>query len=276
MTLLYDLSYKTKRFLSFIGALNLNKKNDAGQTLLHQAIENNQTDVVKYLVDKGADLNLKDSKGNTALHIATQKDQTDVVKYLTDKGAKLDLQNNDNKIPLDLAAQSPTNIAKTLYEEINLNKSGNIKTQKKNRVKPNKKPKTTSPVIEEKTQDKKTPSNWQAIAPTSQQHSETKSVKASAYRATETQNTPTENIVITKPQIPETPYQNSKATQIGASTRQEVPNNTLAAAAAVANDLESKQKLPDHQPPKSPPPQGMTRVTIKKVTRNGPGKSNTR
>ncbi len=88
LKLLNSNNNRTKRFLSFIGVLNLNKTNDTGQTLLQQAIENNQTEVAKYLVDKGA---------------------------------KLDLQNKTGKIPLDMADKSPTNIAETLYEEIKLN-----------------------------------------------------------------------------------------------------------------------------------------------------------
>ena len=249
-----------------------------GNTALHIAAQYNQTDVAKYLVDKGADLNLQDSQGNTALHIAVQYNQTNVAKYLVDKGADLNLQNNDGKIPVDIAAKSPTNIAETLYEEIDLNESGDTKTKKEHKAEPNKKPKAISPVIEAKTQDNKTLGNWHVIAPTSHQHSETTSVKASAYRATERQNTQPESIVITKPTIPETPYQNPKATKIGASTRQEVLNNTLpsASAAAVANTPQSKQELTDHQPPKSPSSSGMTQVLIKKVTRSGPGQGNSR
>lgn len=122
LKLLNSENDKTKRFLSFIGVLNLNKKNDAGQTLLHQAIENNQTDVAKYLVDKGADLNLPDTKGNTPLHIATKNNQTEVTKYLVDKGARLDLQNNEGKIPLDMADPSSTEM---FYQEIDLNERPN-------------------------------------------------------------------------------------------------------------------------------------------------------
>lgn len=290
LKLLNSENDKTKRFLSFIGVLNLNKKNDAGQTLLHQAIANNQTEVAKYLVDKGADLNLPDTKGNTPLHIATQNNQTEVIKYLVDKGARLNLQNNEGKIPLDMADQKNNpNLKEKLFEEINLNEPNLPKeidldapndNKRQSSVKSEKSTRSNSQNTgtEEKTQDKKisSSSNWQVITPTSQTNSQATAVKASSYRTVVAENTTTPIIpTLIQPKKPETPYQNPKAAEIGTSIRKEVPNNTLASATAVANELESKQ-LPDNHSPKQPATRGMIKVPLKKVTHRSPGQGNSR
>ncbi len=222
--------------------------------MLHQAIENDQIDMAKYLVDKGADLNLTDTKGNTALHIATENNQTDMVKYLTDKGAKLNITNAQKQIPLDIADQKHNpHLKEKLFEEIDLFSPNDNKRQSSVR-------------------------SEQSTRSNSQTNSRTPEVEAGTYRTVAAKNTTTPIIpTLTQPtKRTDAPYQNPQAAEIGASIRKEGPNNTLASATAVANELESKQKLPDNHSTKQPATPGMTRVPMIKVTRGGPGQSNTR
>jgi ankyrin repeat protein len=45
-------------------------------------------EIVKYLIDKGADVNAKDKNGQTAVSLASEKNQTEIVQYLKAHGAK--------------------------------------------------------------------------------------------------------------------------------------------------------------------------------------------
>ena len=40
--------------------------------------------------------------GNTALHIACEKDYLEMVKYLVDKGANINIKNNEGYLPSEL------------------------------------------------------------------------------------------------------------------------------------------------------------------------------
>ena len=46
-----------------------------------------QTDVIKLLVEKGADVNAKDKRGRSALTHAAHKGNTDLIEYLKSAGA---------------------------------------------------------------------------------------------------------------------------------------------------------------------------------------------
>ena len=58
---------------------------------LHLAVASNKIDIVKYLIEKGADINLKDNYGKTALLIAILRYRNnsygDVISYLIRNGA---------------------------------------------------------------------------------------------------------------------------------------------------------------------------------------------
>ena len=47
-----------------------------------------RTDLVKALLEKGADVNMKDKKGKTALIYATTKGKDEIVKILKQSGAQ--------------------------------------------------------------------------------------------------------------------------------------------------------------------------------------------
>ena len=55
---------------------------------LFSVIKNNDIEIVKLLIENGADVNAKNEDGETALHLANRKGYLDIVKYLIAKGAK--------------------------------------------------------------------------------------------------------------------------------------------------------------------------------------------
>ena len=80
----------------------VNVSDVAGQTALHIATYNGQTDVVKYLVHKKADLNrqTRDNK-DTPLHIAVHNNNTEVARLLLNNGADINIKNAESKAPSD-------------------------------------------------------------------------------------------------------------------------------------------------------------------------------
>ncbi|MFC1793873.1 ankyrin repeat domain-containing protein [Planctomycetota bacterium] len=84
---------------------DVDTRDDALQTQLHQAALDGQSDVVELLIAKGADINAKDYEGSTALHKATEKHHTDVVELLLAKGADINAKTTDKEeTPLIWAA----------------------------------------------------------------------------------------------------------------------------------------------------------------------------
>ena len=78
--------------------------NMIGDTALQNATAFNRTDVIKRLVDEGADVNRQTRYGkNTPLHMAADCNQTEAVRLLLDNGADINLENNGNKTPLQVA-----------------------------------------------------------------------------------------------------------------------------------------------------------------------------
>jgi len=63
-------------------------------------------EMIRLLLEKGADVNAQNLKGNTALHIATRQGKTDMTHLLITSGAKVNLANKDGETPLYHAALS--------------------------------------------------------------------------------------------------------------------------------------------------------------------------
>lgn len=78
------------RFLVDNGA-NVNVRNDDGCTPLHFACESGEIDIVEYLVFKGADLEVETFE-ETPLFKAVSQGHSKVVKYLIDNGANIDVR----------------------------------------------------------------------------------------------------------------------------------------------------------------------------------------
>lgn len=68
----------------------INKQNAFGFNALHFAISHNQTDMIKILVEHGADLKSKDTRGRTPLMFAINELHLPAVQTLVECGAKID------------------------------------------------------------------------------------------------------------------------------------------------------------------------------------------
>ena len=76
------------------------------QTRLHFAVKNGHIEIVKLLIEKGAEINLKDKKGRVyfkiikitiikqiPLHFATSNGYIEIIKLLIENGADINLKN---------------------------------------------------------------------------------------------------------------------------------------------------------------------------------------
>ena len=71
----------------------LNTTDGDNYTALHWACMRAHWDVVKYLIEKGADLNLVGGDGGTQINWAVHHDNVEIVKLMVEKGAKLNIRN---------------------------------------------------------------------------------------------------------------------------------------------------------------------------------------
>ncbi|WP_338966784.1 ankyrin repeat domain-containing protein [Spiroplasma endosymbiont of Lonchoptera lutea] len=109
---------------------NINLQNNNGNNALITAVENGHTDIVKLLLKNGADINHQNKFGITPLITAATYGELDIMKLLLEKGANINHQNKFGITPLITAAShDKLEIVKLLLENgatINLtDKNGN-------------------------------------------------------------------------------------------------------------------------------------------------------
>lgn len=87
----------------------LNYKNEQGDTMLHKAAMNWESESIKIcgkLVSLGADVNIKDNNGDTPLHYAAGTSDTEKVRLLLEAGANPTVKDNRFQTALHFAAQN--------------------------------------------------------------------------------------------------------------------------------------------------------------------------
>ena len=120
------------------GVKEINKKDDMGLTLLHQAVMYGNREAVELLTAKGADINTTDGGGKAPLHycaIYGLKDVEnvstkggaclDIAKLLISKGADVNTADRDKKTPLHY-------VRSRVMAELLIDKGGNVKSKDKN------------------------------------------------------------------------------------------------------------------------------------------------
>ncbi|MGD2085923.1 MAG: ankyrin repeat domain-containing protein [Candidatus Aminicenantes bacterium] len=81
----------------------LNTGNRLQQTPLLLASFGGYTDIVLFLIEKGAKIDQPDSFGATPLHMAVLGGQPEIVELLISKGADVNIKSRNGKIPLQMA-----------------------------------------------------------------------------------------------------------------------------------------------------------------------------
>jgi hypothetical protein len=85
--------------------LDLNLRDENGDTPLHLAVKKNNLKIVQSLLEEGADPNLKDALGFTPLHLSTQQDFDQISKLLLQSGADVHSESNGGNTPTYFAIQ---------------------------------------------------------------------------------------------------------------------------------------------------------------------------
>ena len=80
--------------------VDLNQRDPQGRSLLMEVVLEKRADLVKLLLEHGADPKLQDRDGATALHFAAQAQLSEIVQLLLDKGAPVDAKDHLGNTPL--------------------------------------------------------------------------------------------------------------------------------------------------------------------------------
>jgi ankyrin repeat protein len=87
---------------------DVNVRAALGETPLHKAAQTltRDDDVIRCLLELGADPTIKDRRGKTALHLAAAAHFDAVIKMLVDAGADVNARDNNGETPLHVAAKA--------------------------------------------------------------------------------------------------------------------------------------------------------------------------
>ena len=95
--------------------LDVNIKDNDGDTALIWASMYDYTEVVKLLLESGADVNIKNNYGNTALIWASYNGHTEIVKLLLESGADVNIKNKfGNTALIQASINGNTEVVKLL------------------------------------------------------------------------------------------------------------------------------------------------------------------
>ena len=78
-------------------------------------------DIVKYLVEQGADINLKNKNGHTALILTAKAGHLNTVQYLVEQGADIEIRNDDGLNAFEIAIVEKKWDVVKYFLEINTN-----------------------------------------------------------------------------------------------------------------------------------------------------------
>ncbi|KAK5879282.1 hypothetical protein CesoFtcFv8_024600 [Champsocephalus esox] len=100
------------------------KASQAGQTALMLAVSHGRTDMVRALLDRGADVNLQDDEGSTALMCSSEHGHAHIVRLLLAQDhCDATLNDSDNSTALSIALEAGHHdIAVLLYAHANFSK----------------------------------------------------------------------------------------------------------------------------------------------------------
>ncbi|EAY22298.1 hypothetical protein TVAG_377770 [Trichomonas vaginalis G3] len=96
-------SKETAEFLISHGA-NINEKDNFGKTTLHYAVRSNSKETAEFLILHGANIEEKDISGETALHIAATHNSKETAELLISHGANINEKDNNGGAALHIAA----------------------------------------------------------------------------------------------------------------------------------------------------------------------------
>src|SRR5699024_8125815 len=90
-------------------------KDKEGLTLVDHALSKRKMDIVMYLVEKNVDCSDLKTKGWTLLHYAAKEGTKQLVELLVHKGVRINAKNYDGQTPLHVAVKENTDLEMVKY-----------------------------------------------------------------------------------------------------------------------------------------------------------------
>ena len=89
------------------GGMPVDSVDGVGRTALQLAAMYNETDVIRELLQRGADVNKRDrNHGQTALHWSAMNNSTDAIQLLLENGASTTIKDKKGRTPIDVAREN--------------------------------------------------------------------------------------------------------------------------------------------------------------------------
>ena len=102
----YFGQFEVARYLVLKGAdVNLPSNNGFNVFPVHSAAAGNYNDIVRMLIDNGANVNVRQQAGATPLHSAAQNGNLDLLILLLERGAETNVRMEGGKLPSDVARE---------------------------------------------------------------------------------------------------------------------------------------------------------------------------
>ena len=79
-------------------------ENESGEYPIHAAAGSGQPELVRFLLDRGAEIEADDSKGGRPLHLAAEGGHVEAARVLLAAGARIDRENRYGYLPIHCAA----------------------------------------------------------------------------------------------------------------------------------------------------------------------------
>ncbi|XP_044756772.1 transient receptor potential cation channel subfamily A member 1 isoform X2 [Coccinella septempunctata] len=91
--------------LYFAEPTRLSIKDSRGRTVAHQAAYGNRVNILQFIHSQRGDLNNQDNAGNTPLHIAVENESLDAVDFLLKLGVRTDILNEKHQAVIHLTTE---------------------------------------------------------------------------------------------------------------------------------------------------------------------------
>ncbi len=119
---------EVKRLIRDGGTLN-GRHPDNGSTPLNDAAFHGELEMVKFLLDRGADISSTTRDETTSLHTAAFFGRTEIVKLLLERGASVDKKNGRGETPIDIVSGKWDDTLAGIYRYFD--KAGNLELDMK-------------------------------------------------------------------------------------------------------------------------------------------------
>lgn len=98
-----SLHYDEKMVVKHVNRYNANIINNYGSTPLHYACISQRGEVVRRLIEAGADIDARDKSGRAPLMIACRNCKMEIIDILLDNGANVHLENDKGNTAVSVA-----------------------------------------------------------------------------------------------------------------------------------------------------------------------------